>query len=88
MIRKRPEKDTLNPPGQIVNRPHHDHVNPDGSEMAPNNYVPDAITEHNMKEWKKWEQQRNTPVRYAVCDVCSCTDVCKMREAERKATAT
>lgn len=41
MMRKRPEKDTVNPPGQIVNP------------------IPDAITEHNIREWKKYEQERN-----------------------------
>lgn len=40
MFHKRPEKDTENPPGQII---------------TP---IPDAITERNIREWKKWEDQR------------------------------
>ena len=40
IIRTRPEKNTTNPPGQIVNP------------------IPDAITEHNIREWKKWEESR------------------------------
>jgi hypothetical protein len=54
MIRKRPELNLVHPPGQIVNsigakayKPMHggypgvvhDHINPDGTEMVPNNVV-------------------------------------------------
>jgi hypothetical protein len=43
VIRKRPEKDVVTPPGQIVNRP------------QPG---PDTLL-HNIEEYKRYEKEKN-----------------------------
>ena len=59
MIHKRPEKDTVNPPGQIINRPP----------------APDTL-QHNIEQWKQYEQQRNCPCT-KVFDFCRCEQALK-----------
>jgi hypothetical protein len=41
----------------IHKRPEKDIDNPPGQIV---NHIPDAITEHNIRQWKKWEESRKT----------------------------